>query len=263
MNSFRCLRKLQTNAAAAAILAALALPAHAQQAPAPAPAELTLPGADEKAPPPPVALPKGASIDGAQDKVRGLAAEAGKSLEDLVGSAMTPRSKAEVGELANRQRRLMDLEYQLKEAKLAKQLWVEINGDDSKEKDSEISRLQGEKESLQAEIIRLTSMQMQSTARTADPDPVVAEITGAGGSMRAKVLVPYSGEFMVERGTVLPNGMKVVSVGKDGVTVMSGDVRKPLAFGSAVPRSRPSAAPMAAAAPVPGSGANIIRQIGQ
>jgi len=263
MNSFRCLRKMQTKVAAAAILAALALPAYAQQAPAdmPAPAQLVLPGADEPAPPP-VALPKGASIDGAQDKVRNLASEAGKSLEDLVGNAMTPRSKAEVGELANRQRRLMDLEYQLKEAKLAKELWVELNGDDSKEKDEEINRLQGEKESLQAEIVRLSSAQMSSSVKIADPDPVVAEITGAGGMMRAKVLVPYSGEFMVERGTTLPNGMKVLGVSKEGVTVAVGEVRKTLAFGSAVPRSRPVIS--TGAAPVSSnSGTNIIRQIGQ
>lgn len=262
MNSFRCLRRMQTKAAAAAILAALALPAYAQQAPAdmPVPGQLVLPGAEEPAPPP-VALPKGASIDGAQDKVRNLASEAGKSLDDLVGSAMTPRSKAEVGELANRQRRLMDLEYQLKEAKLAKELWVELNGDDSKEKDEEISRLQGEKESLQAEIVRLSSAQM-STVKVADPDPVVAEITGAGGTMRAKVLVPYSGEFMVERGTTLPNGMKVLGVSKEGVTVAAGEVRKTLAFGSAVPRSRPVISTGAAPASS-NSGTNIIRQIGQ
>lgn len=261
MNSFRCRRKMQSKVAAAAILSALALPAFAQSGPAPAgapaPAQLSLPEAGAQ--PAPMALPQGASIEGAQDKVRSMATEAGKSLDQLVGTAITPRIAAEVGGLADRQRRLMDLEYQLKEAKLAKELWVELNGDDAKKKDEEIARLQGEKDSLQAEIVRLSAQQV-TAARAADPDPVVAEITGAGGTMRAKVLVPYSGEFMVERGTTLPNGMRVVSVTKEGVTVAMGDLRKVLAFGNAVPRSRPVASAPAPAAP---GGANIIRQIGQ
>lgn len=250
MNSFRYLRTPSASKAAAALAAALAaatlaMPASAQQQDAPV--FLNIPDTDLPPPEgiqqsPRTAMPAGASISDAQERVRGMAAEAGRSLEELLGTAVTPRIEAEVGEMAERQRRIMLLEHQLKEAKLARELWTELNGEeDSKASQEEIERLHAEKASLEAEVVRLTAMQVQR--QVSDPDPVVAEITGAAGSMRAKVLVPYMGEFIVEPGSSLPNGMKVVGISKAGVKVSKDGSSRMLAFGSSVPRVRAVSAP--------------------
>lgn len=253
MNSFRfrsSLRPTKTAIAALVAATALAFPALAQDG------GLLLPDAEEQVKPL-VTLPQGASIDGAQEKVRTMATEAGRSLEDLIGSAVTPSTAAEVGEIAARKRRIMVLQDQLEEAKLAKELWIELNGEQDNEANSEeVDRLYAEKAALEAELIRLQDAQ---NGPATDPDPVVAEITGAAGSMRAKVLVPYMGEFMVERGTTLPNGMKVTAISKTGVVVNTeAGARKTLAFGTSVPRARMNVQPAQSA----GSN-NIIQQIGR
>lgn len=263
MNSFHYRKNLASKAAFAVLLASvtLALPAYAQEV-GPAP-DIALPAADGKTPQKPVVvLPAGATIDGAKDKVRSMATEAGRSLDELIGSAVTPRTETEVGEIAARQRRIMVLEDQVREAKLAKELWVEVNGKDEQKNSEEIDRLQAEKTSLQAEIVRLTAAQIAKPAK--DPDPVVSEVTGAAGSMKAKVLVPYMGEFMAERGTSLPNGMKVADISKNGVTVTDGGVRKVLAFGTVVPRNRPAVRAVApAASSQADSSGNIMQQLGR
>lgn len=243
MNSFRYRRTQSAGrglAALAAVLAAatLASPAPAQQQKAPAFLNVeTTPLPQQAEPAPRAPLPDGASVSDAQEKVRAMAAEAGRSLDELLGAAVTPRIEAEVGELAERQRRIMLLEYQLKEAKLARELWEEMNGDEeTRASQEEIERLHAEKASLEAELVRLTTMQAQRPFN--DPDPVVAEITGAAGRMRAKVLVPYMGEFVVEPGFSLPNGMKVEGISKAGVKVSKDGSSRMLAFGNSVPRVR-------------------------
>jgi len=244
MNSFRYRRTQSATRAATALAVALAAAtlataASAQQQDAPVFLNLdSAPALPQQAAPAPRApMPEGASIGDAQEKVRDMAAQAGRSLDELIGGAVTPRTAAEIGEMAARQRRIQMLEDQLKEAKLARELWEELNGDeDTNASKEEIERLHAEKASLEAELIRLSSQQAQTQVR--DPDPVVAEITGAAGSMRAKVLVPYMGEFLVEPGSSLPNGMKVEGISKAGVKVTKDGTSRTLAFGTAVPRVR-------------------------
>lgn len=77
------------------------------------------------------------------------------------------------------------------------------------------------------------------------PKPLVASIHGSGGSLRAIVLVPYVGQFTVRSGTKLPEGMRVVSVTDNGVEVVKGGKRFPLAFGTVVPGMRPASGAVA------------------
>ena len=230
MNSFRYL----SSASLLAVVLAAAVPAAAQNAP------LTLPGDVQAAPRPPVSLPDGATLGGSQEAVRNMATEAGRNLDELIGQSLTPREEAHVGELAERQRRIQALTSQVEEAKLARELWVLLNGEDSS-KDEEIENLQAERDMLEAEVEFLKQQQQitQTTAPRVDPDPVVAEIVGSGGSVTATVLVPYAGRYQVRRGSELPNGMKVTSISPSGVTVttQSGGT-KTLGFGTSVPSVR-------------------------
>lgn len=268
MSNMKSSSRTQSSKAAFAALAAslaFSVPAMAQNAPMLPPAGMaapTLPGAPgfnaPAAAEKPIALPQGATIGGSGEKVRDLATQAGRSLEELIGSAVSTRGEAEIGAMAERKRRVMMLEYQLEEAKLAKQLWVELNGEQEGNSE-EIERLHAEKASLEAELVRVQATRLAPPP--SDPDPVVAEVTGAAGSYRAKILIPYAGQVMATVGSTLPNGMKVTGISKDGVNVRGPSGNKVLTFGDSVPKTRPvKASPSAAASGmIPGS---ALQQIG-
>jgi type IV pilus biogenesis protein PilP len=190
-------------------------------------------------------LPPGATLSDAEQRVRAMAAENSRALDDLVSGAVTDaRENNTVKTFAKRKMDIMDLDYQLDVAKRGKELWTTLNGEETeketqiKELESKVSTLTAEKEALSKQA-QAASLLARSTLSSADPDPVVAEVLGAGNSVRAEILVPYMGRFNVSTGDTLPNGQKVVSIGANGVTVMKDGERKMLAFGTSVPSTRP------------------------
>lgn len=182
-------------------------------------------------------LPKGASIGDAGERVRALSAEGTKNLDQLVGDAVTKREKADVEALTERKRRIMLLEDTLKEAKLAKAIHEELNGKDSEKESAAIKKLEEEKAKLEQQL-RDSTQPSALQAKQADPPPVVSAINGGPGGTVATILVPYSGVVYGKVGTVLPNGMKVVSISRNGVVVDQDGVRTTLALGDFVPRVR-------------------------
>jgi type IV pilus biogenesis protein PilP len=189
-----------------------------------------------------LALPAGASIGDASARVRSIAAEAGKSLDELVGAGLAPREQFDVDAIAERQRRLMLLKDQLEEAKVAKQIWQELHGKDSAddEKNSEkMKKLEEEKAFLEKRLRESDEKAASQSAPGADGSgdiPVVASVTGGGGSATARVLIPFSGVVTATPGMTLPNGMKIVSIASSGVVAAKDGKSFTLPFGSSVPR---------------------------
>lgn len=74
-----------------------------------------------------------------------------------------------------------------------------------------------------------------------DLPPVVSSITGTGQDVTAIVLVPYTGEFSVKLGTVLPNGTKITKISASGVEAKDNNGKTTaLSFGDSVPMVRPT-----------------------
>jgi type IV pilus biogenesis protein PilP len=256
MSSFRCLRKSRINFAATAALFAIvvAAPAVAQQAPQvpqlPNAAPLALPGDVNGGPiravAPEKGLPVGATLSDADQRVRAMAAEASRDLDDLASGALSSaRENNDVNTKSIRSNQIMDLDHQIAIAEKSKKLWTILNGEESekegeiKELEAKVSALTAEKEAL-AKRAEAASLLARQTVANPDPDPVVSSVMGAAGNARAEVLVPYSGRFTVKVGDTLPNGQKVVSIGSNGVTVSKDGERKVLSFGDSVPSVRPA-----------------------
>lgn len=264
MNSFRCQQMLRDNKFLATVALVVALggatSAVAQQAvvapvPSAAPVaqaggqatlqDMMAVGANQQVPiVKEKGLPAGATIGDAEERNKALAAESARKLDELTGDALSDkRENNDAQTLAQRQRQLMDVEYKLKLAKLSKELWKTLNGEDS-EKEGQIKELEAKIADLNAqnEALKTRSAQLAASVPgggAADPDPVVASVTGAGGSIEAKILVPYVGEVFAHKGDTLPGGQKIVSISQSGVTVSKDGATRVLAFGSSVPKIRP------------------------
>lgn len=224
MNSFRCHRKLIINSAFTVAFASLSAGAASAQ-------EVALPPVAPQEEAKPVQhLPQGATLDGAREKVSKISSEGVKSLEKLMGGSVSPRSSAEVGAMADKKRSIMMLQLQKDEAKLAKELWLELEGDKSESK-AEIDQLKQENDQLKASLE--TAQKTASQPAGIPISPVVTEIVGAAGGMKASVFYPGAGVVQATPGVILPNGMKVVSVSSKGVVVEDMTGRKTLGFGGA------------------------------
>jgi type IV pilus biogenesis protein PilP len=265
MNSYRCLSMLRNNkflatvafvtvlGGSSAIAQEIVLPAPPVAAPPTVspPAQATLkdliangnndvaPGIKDKG------LPAGATVGDAEERNKTLAAEASRRLDALIGNTLgDKRENNDQAAQSARQRKLMEMQYQLDLAKVSKELWKTLNGEESdndnkiKELETKVTDLSAQNQALKTQASALAASGA-ATDGSHDPDPVVASIAGAGGSIEAKILVPYVGEIYARRGDTLPNGQKVVSISQTGVTVQKGDVKKALAFGTSVPRTRP------------------------
>lgn len=181
----------------------------------------------------PVALPDGATIGGAKSKVQTLVRDAERSLNDLIGTPLDAKTDLEVSEMSAKKRRIMLLELDLKEAKLAKELWLEVNAEEAEES-AEFKAL----EKKNADLEKALSEAKSQSASQNSPSPVIKEIVGSKGALSAVILVPYSGKVRADVGTILPNGMKVISISSAGVRVDANGTPKDLAFGSNVPMVR-------------------------
>lgn len=255
MNSFRHLRKSINAAAACAVLLSTVavLPASAQEA-APLNAVEMRNGQEAEnqrrvvAPEmPSVALPEDASLGEANARVKALASEADEGLDRLVeGALSSEQGKTAVSDWAASNDRIMLLDSKVREAELAVKYWETVKGKDhraeEKIKDLETVNADMDKElkALREQVSRAVT---EKKSVAVDPDPVVAEITGAAGTMRAKVLIPYMGEVMASRGDTLPNGQKITKISAQGVTVIRIDGSSALlGFGNTVAKTRPLSA---------------------
>lgn len=227
MNSFRYLQNQLIKVALTASVAVMALgSSHAQQALPP------VPGNVDVAPPAPVqSLPEGASIKGARETISNMSSEAGKSLEKLMGGTVNSRTSTEVGAMAERKRSIMMLELQRDEAKLAKELFFELEGGKDKTEE-EINRLKEENTTLKSSLEEAKKQPINSSP-SYSLNPVVTEIVGAGGGLKATVSFPGSGSVVASPGTILQNGWKVKSVSSKGVVVDDAGTRRTLGFGKA------------------------------
>ncbi len=188
-------------------------------------------------------LPDGATVGDAEERNKALAAEASRKLDALIGTTLSDkRENNDQNTLATRNRHLQDMQYQLDLAKVSKELWKTLNGENSesegkiKELETKISDLNAQNEALKN---RASALAAGGAGGASDPDPVVVAIEGAGGKVEARILVPYAGEVYAHKGDTLPSGQKVVSISQSGVIVEKDNVKKSLAFGTSVPRNRP------------------------
>lgn len=214
--------------------------------------ELVIPGAVEapvgalQAKQPDFKLPEGASVGDANDKIKKLSSDGAKSLQDLVGAAVdNQRENVDVEARSGDKREIEALKTQVEKAKLAKELYQIINGDEDKNK-AELETVKAERDELSVQVKSLeeqlveTSKQIQTQASKSrdEPNPVIVSVTGSGGNLSAKVLVPYYGEATVRKGDVLANGQTVASITPNGVTVVKDGETSKLGFGTSVPAQR-------------------------
>lgn len=100
----------------------------------------------------------------------------------------------------------------------------------------ELAQLESEHVILKARL-RMLETRAQMAARRADIDrysttaresamPTVTGIDGLGDKLQATVLMENGHMADVRQGDTLPNGMKVVSIREDGVTVQTADRKK-------------------------------------
>jgi type IV pilus biogenesis protein PilP len=271
MNSSRSPKRTRNTVSvlAALLLSSVAASAVAQEIAPPAPLQLPAATIDAPAPPAPggaaavraghdaqavdtpsteavstPAVPVGASLGEANERVKQMSSEADQLLDRLVDGALSNEAdKTTVDEMNVSNMRIMQLEKKLEEAKLVAEYWETVSGKDHRA-DEKIKTLETEKTDMQAELTRLRADAAKSATANhrfvTDPDPVVAEITGAAGSVKAKILIPYMGQIIARTGDVLPNGQKVTSISAAGVKVLRADgTVVTLGFGTSVPSTRP------------------------
>lgn len=256
MNSSRYPRRTRKAVAALALLlSSAAAVAVAQEMPAPPALDTTQravlanqnpEGANGSVPAAPsIALPADASLGEANERVKAMSSEADQLLDRLVDGALSNEAgKTTVEEMSGSNIRIMQLEKKLAEAKLVAEYWETVSGKDHRA-DEKIKGLEEEKAEMLSELTRLREQVSKNAAERrkvqADPDPVVAEITGAAGSVKAKILIPYMGEMIARTGDVLPNGQKVTGISNTGVKVQRKDGSAALlGFGTSVPSTRPA-----------------------
>lgn len=188
-------------------------------------------------------LPEGASLGDANDKIKKLSSDGAKSLQELVGASIdNDRENVDVEARSGDKREIEALKSQVEKAKLAKELFQIINGEE--EKEAELASVKAERDQLSGQVKsledRLSEASRQASRVDVDaiePNPVIVRVTGSGGNLSARLLVPYYGEADVRRGDVLANGQTVSSITPTGVTVTRDGHSAKLGFGTSVPAS--------------------------
>lgn len=214
--------------ALASLLACLSAPSMAQDN---MPPTLMLPGAPAAAPVVVTPkLPEGATLSGSSDRVKNMSAEAGRGLDELLGNTITERDRAEIKTYAQEKREQLFLQLQLEKAQIARELYFEINGNEGESKE-EAEKLKEENTRLKSEIesVKASASNVRARAQI-ESDPVVATIFGTSGKLSAQIVTEKNGTAIVTTGTVLPNGMRVASISKNGVVVMHDGNTKTLLF---------------------------------
>lgn len=173
------------------------------------------------------------SLEGGPQYVENVTDAANQRLDGLIGSASQRTGGSELEQMMAIRRSNMLLGLKREEAELAVGLWAALfNNESAREWRTREDNLA--KEQRDAEAAAAASAARASSAtitgaggQAMQPMPVVYEINNG----TAVILVPGGGEVRARAGTVLPNGMKVVSVG-NFVDVDNGGERITLGFGT-------------------------------
>ena len=187
-------------------------------------------------------LPEGASLSDTNKKLQELSTEGARSLQDLVGDAVSnDREKNDIEARSRDAREIEQLETSLKKAKLAKELYQELNGEEDNLQ-AELDAVKAERDAfasqlstIEEELIKTRKLYVETAITASTANPVVVSIVGSAGNLSAKLLVPNTGQITVKQGDVLSNGQRVSSITYQGVTVSkegSPDIK--LSFGTSV-----------------------------
>lgn len=246
MSNFRYPRNSLRNAAlAATLLAAVSFGQAVAQEPddlqideAPAQSQAVKPGQVQD-----YKLPEDASLADSEDKIKELSKASADKLRNLVGESLgNSRENSDIDARSADKREIEELTHQLAKAKLAKELYKTIAGDEDQTK-KELDTAKAERDELSIQVKALEeqletankALATQQTKKSA-PNPVVARISGTAGNLSARLLVPGYGEMVVRSGDVLPSG-QTVSVTDKGVSVNADGHSIRLAFGTSVSAS--------------------------
>jgi type IV pilus biogenesis protein PilP len=202
----------------------------------PTPGGIQLPAAE-----PEFVLPEGATVGNIDEKLKKLSGDASKKLRELQGDAVNnEREKNDIEARSTDLREIQSLEMDLQKAKVLKELYKTVNAEEDQTK-QELETVKSERDELSVQVKTLeeqlitVSKQVSASARSAEPNPVIVTIFGAGNNLSARLLVPYYGETIVKQGDVLANGQTVSSISSNGVSVSQNGNTARLSFGTTVP----------------------------
>lgn len=173
------------------------------------------------------------TLDGSADYTNQLTGQANTRLEDLTGATVSAETASDLELMMNLKRNNMLLGLKNEEAELAVSLWGTLYNNEHAQawrQREEAQAAERKKAEEDATAARLATLAAQSKAPAVTSLPVVYEVNNG----RAILLMAGSGEIYAQSGTILPNGMKVVSVGGGGVVVEHNGNRVNLAFGTQV-----------------------------
>ncbi|WP_310622231.1 type IV pilus biogenesis protein PilP [Flexibacterium corallicola] len=183
-----------------------------------------------------VVLPDGASLDDSAERLLEMARTAEEALENLMGGSLPSEESLTVDELNSKKHKILLMRQKVEEAKLAKELWVLVNGKD--QLNEKVVELERENAALQEQLREIRSKAPRAVKQDKSL-PVVYGISGVGRKIQATLLVPYHGKVTVNVGTILPNGMRVHKIGENGIVVTDSDTMITLPSGTSVPLTRP------------------------
>lgn len=191
-----------------------------------------------------------------QTQMNGALARAGQQVDDRlenlrIGSGqLTPPDtsgyRGELDEMASIQRQLRLLELKQKQANAAIQLWSTVYDPRREENAARaaVEARQAAEAPAAAPAQQQGQAQQQARPQAEEaqplPFPRVLSVRGTGSSLRATLLVPYTGELDASVGTVLPGERRVTRITADGVAVSDPKLGAvALGYGDSVPLMPP------------------------
>ena len=180
------------------------------------------------------------NLNGADEYVDTMQGAANSRLQGLIGnSSNAGASGSELEEMMRIRRSNLLLGLKREEADLAVGLWGALFNNEHAQawrdrEASEQERIREEQQEANAAAAAQAAVVTQQGSPTVKPMPVVYEIING----TATILAPGSGELYARVGTILPNGMKVVSIGS---TVVVEDEGKQFSLGFGTQTSTPAA----------------------
>lgn len=181
------------------------------------------------------------NLNGAAEYVDTMQGAANSRLQGLIGNSTNAgASGGELEEMMRIRRSNLLLGLKREEADLAVGLWGALFNNEHaqawREREAnEQERIREEQQEANAAAAAQASVAPSQGTPAFEPMPVVYEIING----TATILAPGSGELYARVGTVLPNGMKVVSIGS---TVVVEDEGKQFSLGFGTQTSTPAAA---------------------
>lgn len=173
------------------------------------------------------------SLSGEQSALQGYTSAADDRLANLTGTPLSGQETSDLKTMMDIKRSNMLLQLKTEQATLAVGLWGELFNNEHvqawRQKESQDAEARA-KAQADAEQTKAAALAQTSPSSASMPWPVVAELNGSS----ALLLVPNAGEIYVRKGTALPDGMRVVSVGPGGVVVDQNGAQVTLGFGTSL-----------------------------